>query len=100
MPNNVMLQAADLISWHYRHAIEIRMGFLKQPLHHAARKLIRQDAVFHLVSEDAFKRQVADLFEKRWAEWNRVALAKLEAEKTQREERKKRGELHRRGSTR
>jgi hypothetical protein len=97
MANNVMLQAADLISWHYRHANEICKGFIKLPLHRAAPKLIRRNDLFHFVPEGEFKQQVAELFKRHGAEWNERVLAKLEMQDKRRRERKARGESYRRG---
>ncbi len=98
MPSNPMLQAADLVSWHYRHANEIRMGLLKAPLHRAVLKVLRPNGVFRYVPEDAFAAQVANLFQQHGGEWNQLVWAKIAKQEEQRLERAKRGEERRRGS--
>ena len=43
--SNVMLQAADLLAWHYRKFTEIRKGFVQATFHRAATQLFRRDRV-------------------------------------------------------
>jgi Protein of unknown function (DUF3800) len=96
MAENAMLQAADLICWHYRHATEVREHIIDQPLHRAARHLIRPDDVFRVVSKEKFIAQVAALFEERGEEWANKVGAKMFDREWQSAERKIRGEEWRR----
>lgn len=99
MSDNVMLQAADLISWHYRYATEIRNGFRKPPLHRATAALIRRDDIFRYVPEKAFGAQVAELFEQHGSEWSQRVWGEMVKREQRRQERRMRGQARRDGSS-
>ena len=92
--NNPMLQAADLIAWHYRRTVEIRRGFRDEAPHRACPLLFAASKkhIFHSIDEQNYRAQVAALIEKYRGEWSRVAWTKISEQDRKREERRKRGE--------
>jgi hypothetical protein len=100
MPENAMLQAADLVAWHYRNAIEIRNGMRHQQIHRGATALLRPDDLFKYISEEAFSIQTAALFRKHGPEWNQQVWAKMLEYERRRQERQRRGLARRQDQSR
>lgn len=97
MRENVMLQAADLLAWHYRRANEIRKRLRPLQIHRATLPLL-ENGTFRYVPRDEYCAQVAGLFEKYGAEWNRQVYAKMVEENRQRAERRARAQARRQGN--
>jgi hypothetical protein len=90
--NNPMLQAADMIAWHYRRFTELRKGFAQGPIHRAAASLMRPDGVvFRYLPEKELRRRVGELFDRHGAEWNQIFLDKERERLKQRALRQARG---------
>jgi hypothetical protein len=100
--HNPMLQAGDLIAWHYRRNVEIRRGFRDEAPHRAVPILLdpSKTHIFRAFDEKLFTAQITALLDQRGEEWSRLAWAKIAEEDRKREERKKRGEQWRRENTR
>jgi hypothetical protein len=92
MRDNPMLQAADLVSWHYRRVTEIRKGFAKPPFHRAVKQIFERRDRFHYIPEKEFVAEVARLFEKHGAEWNQQVFTHWVAMEQKKRERAERAE--------
>ncbi|MDO8431057.1 MAG: DUF3800 domain-containing protein [Candidatus Binatus sp.] len=88
---NPMLQAADLIAWHYRVATEIRQGFRNDPIHRAALKLFKPTDAFRFVPKEEFCNQIADAFRRNGARWNEQVFRQMIEREERRLAREERG---------